>query len=108
MERKRWVVPHKDKIRLSKTETSSTEGAPGDKSETREASEDLRVRLAGLQHKLYAEHRRSLLLVLQAMDAGGKDGAIRRVFSGVNPQSCRVTSFKQPTSEEQAHDFLWR
>jgi len=65
-------------------------------------------RLAGLQQKLYAEGKRALLVVLQAMDAGGKDGTIRNVMSGANPQGCRVTSFKAPTAEELAHDFLWR
>ena len=65
-------------------------------------------RLAELQYLLYAENRRAVLIVLQAMDAGGKDGAIRHVMSGLNPQSCRVTSFKQPTAEELGHDFLWR
>jgi PPK2 family polyphosphate:nucleotide phosphotransferase len=64
--------------------------------------------LLGLQHRLWAESRRSLLLVLQGMDASGKDGTIRRVFSGVNPQGCRVVSFKAPTAVEAAHDFLWR
>lgn len=108
MERKRWFIPPQEKVDLSKLETRSTDGAPGDKVETRDACDGLRVQLARLQHTLYAEHERSLLLVLQAMDAGGKDGAIRNVFSGVNPQSCRVTSFKQPTAEELDHDFLWR
>ena len=108
MERKRWVIAPSDKIDLSAYETRSTEGAPGNKAETRAASETLREELARLQLKLYAEHSRAFLLVLQAMDAGGKDGAIRRVFSGLNPQSCRVHSFKQPTPEELDHDFLWR
>ena len=108
MERKRWVVAADKKVRLDDEPTRSTEGAPGDKSETIEASDALRKELAALQNRLYAEGRRSLLLVLQAMDAGGKDGAIRKVFSGVNPQSCRVTSFKQPSTEELQHDFLWR
>jgi PPK2 family polyphosphate:nucleotide phosphotransferase len=67
-----------------------------------------RRRLSELQEKLYAEGRRSLLLVLQAMDGGGKDATIRRVFSGINPQGCHVTSFKKPSGEELAHDFLWR
>lgn len=60
------------------------------------------------QNRLWAEGRRSLLVVLQGMDASGKDGTIRRVFSGVNPQGCRVTSFKVPTAHEDAHDYLWR
>ena len=65
-------------------------------------------RLAELQDMLYAQDRWSVLLVFQAMDAAGKDGTIRHVMSGVNPQGCQVFSFKQPSSEELAHDFLWR
>lgn len=65
-------------------------------------------RLAELEYRLYAESKRALLIVLQGMDASGKDGTVRHVMSGLNPQSCRVTSFKVPTAEEQAHDFLWR
>jgi PPK2 family polyphosphate:nucleotide phosphotransferase len=61
-----------------------------------------------LQERLYAENRQSLLIVLQAMDAGGKDGTISHVMSGLNPQGCSVVSFKSPTPEELAHDFLWR
>ena len=68
----------------------------------------LRARLDELQNALYAESKRSLLVVLQARDAGGKDGTIRRVFSSVNPQGCTVTAFKAPSALELAHDFLWR
>ena len=64
--------------------------------------------LDGLQRLLYASNQYSLLLIFQAMDAAGKDGAIRHVMSGVNPQGCQVYSFKQPSSEELDHDFLWR
>jgi PPK2 family polyphosphate:nucleotide phosphotransferase len=64
--------------------------------------------LGTLHNRLWAEARRSLLLVLQGVDASGKDGAIRSVFTGVNPQGCRVTSFKVPTATEQSHDYLWR
>jgi PPK2 family polyphosphate:nucleotide phosphotransferase len=64
--------------------------------------------LASLQRLLYASDRYALLLIFQGMDAGGKDGAIRHVLSGVNPQGCEVFSFKQPSSEELKHDFLWR
>ncbi|MGO9008509.1 MAG: ADP-polyphosphate phosphotransferase [Bryobacteraceae bacterium] len=64
--------------------------------------------LSALQHLLYACNRYSLLLIFQAMDAAGKDGAIRHVMSGVNPQGCQVSSFKQPSAEELEHDFLWR
>ena len=65
-------------------------------------------RLGVLHNRLYAEARRSVLLVLQGMDASGKDGVIRTVFTGVNPQGCRVEAFKAPTADELAHDFLWR
>jgi PPK2 family polyphosphate:nucleotide phosphotransferase len=68
----------------------------------------LREKLEHLQDVLYAEHKRSLLIVLQAMDAGGKDGTIKHVMSGVNPQGCDVVSFKQPTQKDLDHDFLWR
>lgn len=64
--------------------------------------------LTRLQYLLYADAQRSLLVILQGRDAAGKDGAIRHVFSGINPQGVRVTSFKQPTPQELAHDYLWR
>lgn len=67
-----------------------------------------RRRMEALQDVLYAERKHALLIVLQAMDAGGKDGTIRHVMSGVNPQGVQVTSFKVPTQEELEHDFLWR
>lgn len=76
-----------------------------------DAVDDLRAaheQLVELQKVLYAEARRGLLIVLQAMDTGGKDGTIRAVMSGVNPQGCYVTSFKAPSQEELAHDYLWR
>jgi PPK2 family polyphosphate:nucleotide phosphotransferase len=78
------------------------------KREAREALEGNVERLAELQRMLYAQNKHALLIVLQAMDAGGKDGTIRHVMSGVNPQGCRVTSFKVPSAEEADHDFLWR
>jgi PPK2 family polyphosphate:nucleotide phosphotransferase len=65
-------------------------------------------RLAQLQEKLYAQNRWALLLIFQAMDAAGKDGTIKHVMSGINPQGCQVFSFKAPTAEELDHDFLWR
>jgi PPK2 family polyphosphate:nucleotide phosphotransferase len=65
-------------------------------------------KLAALHDLLYAEHKRSLLIVLQGMDAAGKDGTIKHVMSGVNPQGCSVTSFKQPSPLDFDHDFLWR
>lgn len=70
--------------------------------------EELRIELVELQRRLYAEGKRKLLIVLQARDAGGKDGTIRKITQGVNPQGVRVTSFKAPSTKELAHDFLWR
>lgn len=69
---------------------------------------DLRNEFIETQNRLYAERRQKLLIVLQAMDAGGKDSTIRKVFHGVNPQGVRVTSFKAPTDEQLDHDYLWR
>src|SRR5437762_77106 len=66
------------------------------------------LRLRELQDALYAERKHALLIILQGIDAGGKDGTINHVFRGLNPQGVVVTSFKQPTAEETAHDFLWR
>ncbi len=70
--------------------------------------DEQRQRIGELQARLYADHRQSLLIVLQAIDTGGKDGTIQQVFRGVNPQGCQVWSFKAPGVEELDHDFLWR
>lgn len=70
--------------------------------------ESLQERMSELQEVLYASGSHALLVVLQAMDAAGKDGTVRKVMSGINPAGCSVTSFKVPTAEERAHDFLWR
>ena len=79
-----------------------------DKPRAKELLGALNTKLDVLQRRLYAEAARSLLLVLQGLDASGKDGVIRSVFTGVSPQGCRVTSFKAPTATELAHDYLWR
>ena len=79
-----------------------------DKKEGRDQTEDNAEALADLGYRLYAENKRSVLLVLQGMDTSGKDGTIRSIMKGLNPQSCSVTSFKKPTDEEIDHDFLWR
>ena len=68
----------------------------------------LKMRLEELQNLLYAESQHALLVVLQGLDASGKDGAIKNVFDVVNPMGCRVVSFKAPTATETKHDFLWR
>ena len=79
-----------------------------DKTTANEKRKALRDEMKQLQEMLYAQGESSLLIVLQAMDAGGKDGTIKRVFEGVNPQGVRVTSFKAPSKEELSYDFLWR
>ncbi len=80
----------------------------GDKERAREALETGVAALAEMQDRLYAQDRWSVLLIFQAMDAAGKDGVIKHVMSGVNPQGCEVHSFKAPTSEDLDHDYLWR
>lgn len=78
------------------------------KSDGRKALEAIKEESSDLQNQMYAENRQSLLIVFQAMDAGGKDGTIRKVMTGFNPQGCKVHSFKKPTERELEHDFLWR
>ena len=100
-------VPEGKKLNLKNHPTDYT----GDYTDKREAVEDLEKnveRLAELQDVLYAQNHHALLIIFQAMDAAGKDGAIKHVMSGLNPQGCEVTSFKQPSSEELDHDYLWR
>jgi len=79
-----------------------------EKKETKEKLEKVLEELDALQNLLYAESKRGLLVVIQGMDASGKDGAVRNVFGKLNPQGVLVTSFKEPTKEELSHDFLWR
>jgi PPK2 family polyphosphate:nucleotide phosphotransferase len=95
-------------FRLSAFDPGDTRGLKMDKIEASQLLQRGRDWLAMEQDKLYAQDRRSLLLVFQAMDAAGKDGTIKHVMSGVNPQGCYVSSFKQPSAEELSHDFLWR
>ncbi|MEY2405452.1 MAG: hypothetical protein QOG39_368, partial [Acidimicrobiaceae bacterium] len=104
----RWRVAPGTKVHLDRIDPGSTEGAPGSKEETKALLGELSDRTWDYQQKLYAEDKRSLLVVLQAIDAGGKDGTISHVFRGLNPQGVSVSSFKAPTDEELAHDFLWR
>jgi PPK2 family polyphosphate:nucleotide phosphotransferase len=105
---KRWIVAPGSHVQLDKIDAGSTAGAPGDKAETEAAMAPLREKLAGLHDRLWAESRRSLLVVLQGMDGSGKDGTIRHVFRPLAPQAVRVTAFKVPNDVERAHDFLWR
>ncbi|MCB0224918.1 MAG: polyphosphate kinase 2 family protein, partial [Anaerolineae bacterium] len=95
------------KINLRKIDPNDT-GKIKDKKEAKTLLAQNIGRMAELQNVLYAQDKHALLIVLQAMDAGGKDGTIRSIMSGVNPQGVHVTSFKKPTEEELSHDFLWR
>lgn len=99
-------------VELSKLSPRSTPGFDGTKDENKERAEKETTknvsRMAELQEKLYAENSRALLVVLQGMDTSGKDGVVRHVFSGLNPQGCHVTSFKKPSEAEADRDFLWR
>ena len=101
-------MPPGSSVALSTVDPGSTVHAPGDKATTETELAPLSDTLFDLQDRLWAEGARSLLVVLQAMDTGGKDGTIRHVFRGVNPQGVRVTAFKAPSEEERRHDFLWR
>jgi PPK2 family polyphosphate:nucleotide phosphotransferase len=103
----RLVVDPGSAADLERRDPRDTLGLP-EKDEAKEQLPTLLEELSSLQERLYAEGRRSILLILQGLDASGKDGTIRHVFTGVNPQGCRVTSFKAPTPAELAHDFLWR
>ena len=96
------------KTKLVDIDTRSTCSFGGDKAATVPIFAQLNAQLVELQQLLYAEHKHKVLVVLQAMDTGGKDGVIRKVFSGVNPLGIHVASFKAPTPEERDHDYLWR
>jgi PPK2 family polyphosphate:nucleotide phosphotransferase len=104
--RERLIVPPGSKVKLAKWNPADTAGF--DKKSIDVALAHNLKRLGELQYRLYAESRRSLLIILQGIDAGGKDGTIRHVCVAMNPQGCRVAAFKVPTPEEAAHDFLWR
>jgi len=96
------------KIKLADFDASDKSEFSGDKKEALAEVKALTDAMDELQEKLFAESTRAVLFVLQAMDTGGKDGTIRRVFGHLNPQGCHVASFKAPTSLELAHDYLWR
>jgi PPK2 family polyphosphate:nucleotide phosphotransferase len=100
-------VPFDGSFAVAEAPTAPPEDAP-DRQANDKALKMTRKKLRDLQRKLYADDRFALLLVFQAMDGAGKDGTIRHVLRGVNPAGCQVTSFKQPSTEELDHDFLWR
>src|SRR5215813_8181775 len=105
--RKHFVVEPEAKVRLEKIDPAYT----GTHESHAKALPEIQAHIARmdtLQNLLYADGNQSLLVVLQALDAGGKDGVVRHLFSGMNPQGTSVFGFKQPSREEAAHDFLWR
>lgn len=102
-----YLVPFDGSFRIAAAATEPPKGGP-DKKDNVKALEHAVEELSKLQQRLYADDRHSVLLVFQAMDAAGKDGTIKAVMSGINPQGCQTYSFKSPSSEELDHDFLWR
>jgi PPK2 family polyphosphate:nucleotide phosphotransferase len=102
-----YCITKGDKFRLKDHDPADTHGLK-DKQYAKELLQKGIEILSRMQEKLYAQDRWALLLIFQAMDAAGKDGVIKHVMSGVNPQGCEVFSFKSPTSEELHHDYLWR
>ena len=107
MKTEKFLVREGSKVNLKAHPTDFS----GDFKDKKEAVKDLEKnveRLAELQNKLYAQNIQALLIIFQAMDAAGKDSTIKHVMSGINPQGCQVTAFKQPSAEEMDHDYLWR
>lgn len=107
MELEKFKAHKDDKINLSKIETDYT-GELDSKEDGKELLEKNIKKMTELQEKLYAQDKYSLLIIFQAMDAAGKDSAIKHVMSGLNPQGTQVFSFKQPSTEELNHDYMWR
>jgi PPK2 family polyphosphate:nucleotide phosphotransferase len=101
------LVPPKQKISLDEYDPAYTDGFKGKADVERKLTQDIE-RMTELQDVFYASHKHALLIVLQGMDTSGKDGVIKHVMAGLNPQGVQVTSFKQPSPEELQHDFLWR
>ena len=105
---KKYLVKPGQKVDLDKWDANEDGGIADGKTASQEEFSMLNEKLEHLQELLYAESKHRVLIVLQAIDSGGKDGTIRHVFDGVNPQGVKVASFKKPTSNELAHDYLWR
>jgi PPK2 family polyphosphate:nucleotide phosphotransferase len=106
--REMWYVKPGSKVDISSIDPGDTRGLKGGRKAADAAIANDEAALIEWQTRLWAESKRSVLLILQGTDASGKDGTVAHVFRGVNPQGTRVTSFKAPTAEELAHDFLWR
>jgi PPK2 family polyphosphate:nucleotide phosphotransferase len=103
-----WRVSSDGPFALSKVDPSSTPNAPDERAATDALTVDLRTKLRALQDRFIAEGTRSVLVVLQAMDGGGKDGTVKGLYAGMHPVGAEVTSWGVPSEDELAHDFLWR
>ena len=103
-----YLVPYDGSFKQSEADTSPSKNETTGKKELKKELNKCVGQLDELQRKLYADDKHSVLLVFQGMDAAGKDGTIRAVLKGINPAGCQVFSFKQPSSEELDHDFMWR
>jgi len=103
-----FLLVHGKRVNLAECDPADTEGYKGNKEDALPEIEKLNKKLESLQELLYAEGKHKVLIILQGMDTSGKDGVIRHVFDGVNPQGVRVACFKVPTMEELSHDYLWR
>jgi PPK2 family polyphosphate:nucleotide phosphotransferase len=103
----KFLVPAKGQVKLTDYNPAYKDGFENEAAAQEQLRDDIK-RLSKLQDKLYAGNKYSVLVIFQAMDAAGKDGAIKHIMSGLNPQGCQVYSFKHPSDEEYDHDFLWR
>ena len=107
MKIEKFKIEESSSFKLKDIKTDDTDGLDS-KKDAKEALEQNILKMAELQARLYAQDKYSMLIIFQAMDTAGKDGGIKHVMSGLNPQATQVTSFKQPSKEELDHDYLWR
>ncbi|MCB9296076.1 MAG: polyphosphate kinase 2 family protein [Lewinellaceae bacterium] len=107
IETKNFRVPPKEVVSLKDYDPGARDGFKNKKAAKAQLRKDIE-QMSELQYRLYAENRQALLIIFQAMDAAGKDSAIRHVLSGINPQGCDVNSFKHPSAQELDHNYLWR
>src|SRR5262245_45212324 len=104
----RYRISKPERFRLADHNPRDTDGLKLDKDQAKELLEEDADRLADMQERLFAQDKWAVLIILQGMDTAGKDGVIKHVMEGVNPQGCIVHAFKAPNAEELDHDFLWR
>ncbi len=103
-----YLIRPASQIRLAQIDANPREDLPGEKAEAKEELSAIHQRMSDLQQRFFVDRRKKLLIVLQGMDTSGKNGTIRHVFRGVNPQGVHVASYEKPSSRELAHDYLWR